>query len=322
MKAIQIQRSGGPEVMEYQEVSMPKCGDTQVLVKQKAVGVNFIDVYQRIGLYPVKHPYIPGLEGCGIVEEVGPGVSGIQPGDRVAYVDGVGTYAEYVAVPEDRLARLPKGLDFRQGGAAMLQGMTAHYLAYSTYPLKPGDSCLIHAAAGGVGLLLVQMAKMCGATVFATVSTEQKAEMAKEAGADEVILYTKKDFETEVKALTQGRGVNVVYDSVGKTTFEKSLNCLSPLGYMVLFGQSSGKVDKIDPLLLSSKGSLFLTRPSLSHYILDRPSFEKRSHDVLEWAAEGRLKLHIGKTFALSEAAEAHKSLEARKTTGKVLLIP
>jgi NADPH2:quinone reductase len=240
----------------------------------------------------------------------------------VAYTGVPGSYAEYVLAPADRLVRMPAGLDTRVGAAAMLQGMTAHYLAYTTYPLKAGDSCLVHAAAGGVGLLLVQMAKQCGARVIGTVSTEEKAALARAAGADEVILYTQQDFETEVKRLTNGQGVNVVYDSVGKTTFDKSLNCLKPLGYMVLYGQSSGPVPPFDAAILNTKGSLFLTRPSLFHYTADRASLEKRAGDVLGWIATGKLTLRTEYSFPLAQAAEAHRSLESRKTTGKVLLIP
>ncbi|GIX48268.1 MAG: alcohol dehydrogenase [Candidatus Tectimicrobiota bacterium] len=322
MKAVRIHRFGGPEVMQYEDVPTPTPGPGQVLVKLAAAGVNYIDVYQRTGLYPNPLPYTLGLEGAGTVVAVGPEVTLFKEGDRVAYTGIPGSYAEYVVAPEARLVRLPDELDFKVGAGAMLQGMTAHYLAYSTYPLKPGDTCLIHAAAGGVGLLLVQMAKQCGARVIGTVSTEEKAALAREAGADEVILYTQQDFEAEVKRLTNGKGVNVVYDSVGKTTFEKSLNCLAPLGYMVLYGQSSGPVPPFDPAILNAKGSLFLTRPSLFHYIADRASLEKRAGDVLGWIASGKLKLRMEHTFPLAEAAEAHRQLEGRRTTGKVLLLP
>ncbi len=246
----------------------------------------------------------------------------LQEGDAVAYTGIPGSYAEYVLVPADRLVQMPKGLDVKVGAAAMLQGMTAHYLAYTTYPLKPGDACLVHAAAGGVGLLLVQMAKQCGARVFGTVSTEEKAALAREAGADAAILYTRQDFAAEVKRLTDGKGVQVVYDSVGKTTFEKSLNCLAPLGYLVLYGQASGPVPPFDPAVLSAKGSLFLTRPTLGHYTADRASLEKRAGDVLGWIAAGKLTLRMEHNFALRDAAKAHASLEGRQTTGKVLLIP
>jgi NADPH2:quinone reductase len=322
MKAIRIHAFGGPEVMQYEEVPTPTPGAGQVLVKLAACGLNFIDVYQRTGLYPNDLPYGLGLEGSGTVAAVGAEVSGLGEGDPVAYTGVPGSYAEYVLAPADRLVRMPDGLDMKVGAAAMLQGMTAHYLAYTTYPLKAGDTCLIHAAAGGVGLILVQMAKQCGARVIGTVSTEAKAALAREAGADEMILYTQQDFETEVKRLTDGKGVQVIYDSVAKDTFDKGLNCLAPLGYMVLYGQSSGPIPPFDPAILNAKGSLFLTRPSLFHYIADRASLEKRAGDVLGWIASGALKLRMEHTFALSDVAQAHRSLEGRKTTGKVLLIP
>jgi NADPH2:quinone reductase len=322
MKAIRIHAFGGPEVMQYEEVPTPTPGAGQVLVKLAACGLNFIDVYQRTGLYPNDLPYGLGLEGSGTVAAVGAEVSGLGEGDPVAYTGVPGSYAEYVLAPADRLVRMPDGLDVKVGAAAMLQGMTAHYLAYTTYPLKAGDTCLIHAAAGGVGLILVQMAKQCGARVIGTVSTEAKAALAREAGADEMILYTQQDFETEVKRLTDGKGVQVIYDSVAKDTFDKGLNCLAPLGYMVLYGQSSGPIPPFDPAILNAKGSLFLTRPSLFHYIADRASLEKRAGDVLGWIASGALKLRMEHTFALSDVAQAHRSLEGRKTTGKVLLIP
>jgi len=275
MKAIRIHEYGGPEVMQLEEIPVPSPTGNQLLVKQHAVGVNYIDTYHRTGLYPVSLPFIPGVEGAGIVEEVGPDVRNIKKGERVTYVGISGTYAQYIAVPEERAVIIPGGLDYQQAAAIMLQGMTAHYLVYSTYPLKSGEACLIHAAAGGVGLLLVQLAKKIGARVFATVSTEEKAKLARWAGADRVILYTQEDFEQVIQQETGGRGVQVVYDSVGKDTFDKSLNCLAPLGYLVLFGQSSGKVEPFDPSLLAAKGSLFLTRPSLFDYIRDRKSLEK-----------------------------------------------
>ena len=322
MKAVRIHQFGGPEVLQYEEVPTPAPGPGQVLVKLAAAGLNYSDVHQRTGHHPNKLPYTMGREGSGTVAAVGPQVTSFRTGEPVAYTGVPGAYAEYAVVPAERLVRMPPNLDVKVGAAAMLQGMTAHYLAHTTYPLKPGDSCLIHAAAGGVGLLLVQMAKQCGARVFGTVSTKEKAALAREAGADEVILYTKQDFETEVKRLTNGQGVNVVYDSVGKTTFEKGLNCLKPLGYMVFYGQASGPVAPIDPAILSTKGSLFLTHPSLPHYIADRASLEKRAGDVLGWIASGKLKMRIEFTFPLANVAEAHRSLEGRKTTGKVLLIP
>ena len=322
MKAVRIHEFGGPEAMQYEDVPTPTPGSGQVLVKLAAAGLNFIDVYQRTGLYPNPLPYTLGLEGSGTVEAVGAAVTGFSPGEPVAYTGVPGSYAEYALVPADRLVRMPDGLDIKCGAAAMLQGMTAHYLAYTTYSLKAGDTCLIHAAAGGVGLLLVQMAKQCGARVIGTVSTEAKAALAREAGADDMILYTQQDFEVEVKRLTDGKGVQVVYDSVAKDTFDKGLNCLAPLGYMVLYGQSSGPIPPFNPAILNEKGSLFLTRPSLFHYIADRASLEQRAGDVLGWIASGKLKLRMEHTFALKDVAASHRSLEGRKTTGKVLLIP
>ncbi len=322
MRAVRVHEHGGPEAMRLEELPTPKPGAGQALVKLEAVGVNFIDVYQRSGLYKGALPIPLGLEGSGVVEAVGPEVSEVKVGDRVAYTGVPGAYAEYALVPSARLVTLPAGLTAKDGAAAMLQGMTAHYLVHATYPLTAGETCLIHAAAGGVGLLLCQMARQIGARVIGTVSTEAKARLAKEAGADEVILYTQQDFEAEVKRLTDGRGVQVVYDSVGKTTFEKSLNCLAPRGYMVLFGQSSGPTPALDPNILSAKGSLFLTRPSLFHYIATREDLLRRAGEVLGWIAAGTLKLRVEKTFPLAEAAEAHRQLEGRKTTGKVLLIP
>jgi NADPH2:quinone reductase len=284
--------------------------------------VNFIDVYQRTGLYKGALPLPLGLEGGGVVEEVGPGVTTVRPGERVAWTGVPGSYATHTVVPADRLVTLPAGMDGRSGAAAMLQGMTAHYLAHSSYALKPGDTCLVHAAAGGVGLLLCQMAKHAGARVIGTVSTEEKARLAREAGADHTILYTRQDFEAEVKRLTGGKGLQVVYDSVAKDTFEKSLNCLAPRGFMILYGQSSGPIPPLDPQVLNAKGSLFLQRPSLNHHILTREELTQRAGDVLGWIQKGQLKLRIGATFPLAEAAEAHRQLEGRKTTGKVLLIP
>lgn len=322
MKAIQIAELGGPEVLKIEELPNPEPKAKQILVKLQAIGVNFIDTYQRSGLYPVTLPYVPGIEGAGTVQAIGADVMDLHVGDRVAYTGVPGSYAELGVLPADRAVKLPDALDFNQGAAALLQGMTAQYLACTTYPLKAGDSCLIHAAAGGVGLLLVQIAKMRGATVYATVSTEAKAELARQAGADEVIRYTEADFEEEIARLTAGAGVDVVYDSVGKTTFEKSLNCLKQRGYLVSFGQSSGKIDKLDPATLGAKGSLFLTRPSLFHYIADRQSLLSRANEVLTWITSGKLKLRIGHRFALAEAEKAHRELEVRRTTGKVLLIP
>ena len=322
MKAVRVHEFGGPEAMNYEEVPTPSPGEGQVLVEVAASGLNYIDVYQRTGLYPNALPYTLGLEGSGVVAGVGNGVGTFKEGDSVTWTGVPGAYADFALVPEQRLVRMPEGLDVKVGAAVMLQGMTSHYLVKTTYPLKSGDTCLVHAAAGGVGLLLVQMAKQCGARVFGTVSTEEKAALARDAGADEVVLYTQQDFEAEVKRLTDGKGLQVVYDSVGKTTFDKSLNCLAPLGYMVLYGASSGPVPPFDAAVLNAKGSLFLTRPSLFHYIADRSSLEDRAGDVLRWVAEGNLKLRTEHEFALSDVAEAHRSLEGRKTTGKVLLIP
>ena len=322
MKAIRVTSFGGPEVLRLEDVPIPAPGPGQVLVKVEAAGLNFIDVYHRTGLYANPLPFTPGPEGAGAVAALGPGVSGFRPGDRVAWASGLGSYAEQVLVPAAHLVLVPSGVDTRTAAALMLQGMTAHYLSESTYPLKASDTCLVHAAAGGVGLLLVQMAKRRGARVFGTVSTDEKAALARGAGADEVIRYTQQDFLAEVKRLTEGRGVQVVYDSVGQATFDKSLDCLAPRGMLVLFGQSSGPVPSFNPRLLAAKGSLFLTRPTLFHYVADRASLEARAGAVLGAAASGRLTVRIERTFPLAEAAEAHRTLEGRKTTGKVLLLP
>jgi NADPH2:quinone reductase len=292
------------------------------LVKIEAAGVNFIDVYQRTGLYKLSLPATLGQEGAGVVSAVGEGVTAVRVGERVAYTGILGAYAEYAVVPAERLVAVPEGVSTRQAAAAMLQGMTAHYLATSTWALGAGHTCLVHAAAGGVGLLLCQIAKMRGARVIGTTSTEEKAALAREAGADEVILYTRQDFEEETKRLTGFRGVHVIYDSVGKTTFLKGLNCLVPRGMMVLFGQSSGPVDPIDPQILSQRGSLFLTRPTLAHYVLTRPDLLARAGEVLGWIRAGRLKLRIDREYPLAQAADAHRALEGRETKGKVLLIP
>ncbi|HEV7515836.1 MAG TPA: quinone oxidoreductase [Thermoanaerobaculia bacterium] len=323
MKAIRVHQTGGPEALRYEEVPDPTPGAGEAVVRVEAAGVNFIDVYHRTGLYKVASlPFTVGQEGAGTVEAVGDGVRELRPGDRVAWTSAQGSYAEKAAVPAAKLVSLPAGVTTRQGAAAMLQGMTAHYLACSTYPLKPGDTCLVHAAAGGVGLLLCQIAKLRGARVLGTTSTEEKAALARAAGADEVILYTEKDFAAEVKRLTGGKGVQVVYDSVGKTTFEKSLDSLVPRGMMVTFGQSSGSIPPFDPGILNPKGSLFLTRPSLFHYIASREELLARAGDILGWIAEGKLRLRTEFEFPLAQAADAHRALEGRKTTGKVLLIP
>ena len=320
MKAIQVKETGGPEKMQFVDVPTPTPGLGQALVRIAASGVNFIDVYFRMGLYKADLPLTPGSEAAGTVEAVGPNVTEVVPGQRVAYAMARGSYAEYALVPASLLVPIPDGLDFETAAAVMLQGMTAHYLTHSTFALKPGDACLVHAAAGGAGGLTVQMAKMLGARVFGTVSTEEKARIAREHGADEAILYTQKDFEMEVKRLTSGRGVDVVYDSVGKTTFDKSLNSLRPRGMMVLFGQSSGPVPPFDANILNGKGSLFLTRPSLGHYVLTREELLWRAGDVLSWVASGKLKLRVDRSYPLAEAARAHEDLESRKTAGKLLL--
>ena len=317
MKAVYVEKFGGPENLINGDIPQPQPGPGQALVKIAATGVNFIDVYFRIGLYPATPPVVLGSEGAGTVEAVGPDVTNVRVGERVAYAMARGSYAEYAVVPAWQLVKIPDLLDFQKAAAAMLQGMTAHYLTHSTYPLKSGDSCLIHAAAGGTGRLLVQMAKMRGARVTGTVGDEEKARQAKEAGADEVIIYTKEDFVAKVKGT-----MNVVYDSVGKSTFNQSLDCLRPRGMMVSFGNASGPVPDFAPLILSQKGSLFLTRPSLAHYSSTPEELAWRANDVLNWISQGKLKLHIHKVYPLADAAQAHRDLEGRKTTGKLLLIP
>jgi NADPH2:quinone reductase len=322
MKAIQIHATGGPEVLQIAELSIPQPGPGQVLIRVEAIGVNFIDIYFRKGVYNAALPFTPGSEAAGTVEELGPGVSGFVAGDAVASVSVLGSYAEYALVPAAQLIKVPDGLTPEQAAAVMLQGMTAHYLATSTFPLKAGDTALVHAGAGGVGLLLTQIASRIGARVITTVSTAEKAELSREAGASDVILYTETDFEAEVKRLTGGKGVDVVYDSVGKTTFDSSLNCLRPRGLLALFGASSGPVPPFNLLQLSSKGSLFVTRPTLWHYVATREELERRAGDVLGWAASGKLKLRTEHLYPLAEAAQAQTDLEARKTTGKILLEP
>jgi len=322
MKAIQIHATGGPEVLQMDELPIPHPGQGQVLIRVEAVGVNFIEIYFRKGVYKAALPLIPGSEAAGTVEELGPGVTGFATGDLVASVGVLGSYAEYALVPAAQLVKAPEGLTPEQAAAAMLQGMTAHYLAYSTWPLKAGETALVHAGAGGVGLLLTQMAARLGARVITTVSTPAKAELSREAGASEVILYTEQDFETEVKRLTGGKGVDVVYDSVGQTTFEGSLNCLRPRGLLALFGASSGPVPPFDLIRLSGKGSLFVTRPTLWHYVATRAELEGRAGDVLGWAAKGELKLRTEFMYPLTEAAQAQTDLESRRTTGKILLEP
>jgi NADPH:quinone reductase len=322
VKAIRVHANGGPEVLKYEEVPRPSPGPGQALVRVEAVGVNFMEIYQRTGLYRVPLPFIPGTEAAGTVVEIGPKVTTVSGGQRVASTSFAGAYAEYAVAPADRLVVLPDGLSSRLGAAVILQGMTAHYLVHSTYPLSREDTCLVHAAAGGVGLLLCQMARRLGARVIGTVSTEAKAALAREAGAHEVILYTQQDFEAETKRLTGGAGVQVVYDSVGKTTFDKGLDSLTRRGMMVLYGQSSGPVGPVDPQVLNQKGSLFLTRPTLMHYVATRAELLERASAVLDWVADSTLKVQIGREFPLAAAAEAHRELESRRTTGKLLLLP
>ena len=322
MKAIQVKHTGGPEVMELVDLPVPVPKANEVVVKLAASGINFIDVYHREGRYKVPLPFTPGQEGAGTVTAVGADVTSVKVGDRVAWCHLLGAYAEYSVVAADRLVPIPAGVTDQQAAAAMLQGMTAQYLAYDTYPLKRGETALVHAAAGGVGLLLTQMAHNIGARVIATVSTDEKAKLAREAGADDIILYTQADFEAETKRLTDGKGVDVVYDSVGKTTFEKGLNILRPRGMMVLYGGSSGAAPAIDPIILTQKGSLYLTRPSLGNYVATREDLVARSSAVFGMITSGKLKLRIEYTYPLSEAQQAHRDLEGRKTTGKLLLMP
>jgi NADPH2:quinone reductase len=321
MKAIQVNEYGGPEVMTLAELPMPEPAEAQVRVRVEAIGVNFVDVYHRKGSYPGKLPMIPGREAAGVVDALGSGVSTLQVGQRVAFATVSASYAEYVVGPANALVPVPAGVSSELAAAVMLQGMTAHYLTHSTYPLQEGDSCLVHAAAGGVGHLLVQMAKKRGARVLATVSTEEKAQVAREAGADEIIRYTEVAFDEAVRQLTNGRGVNVVYDSVGRTTFMQSMRSLQPRGYLILYGQSSGAVEPFDPQLLNHHGSLFLSRPSLHHYSSEA-ELAWRAGDLFRWLAEGSLHVRIDRTYPLAEAAAAHRALEGRATTGKVLLTP
>ena len=322
MRAVRVHNFGGPEVLKNEEIAVPEPKAGEARVKIEAIGLNYIDIYQRTGLYPLALPFTLGREAAGLVDATGPNTTEVKVGDRVAYAMEPGAYAEYAVVPAWKLVPVPANVDTLSAAATMLQGMTAHYLAHSTYPLNQGDSALIHAAAGGVGLLLIQIAKQRGARVLGTVSTEEKARLARDAGADEVILYSRVDFGTEVKRLTSGAGVHVVYDSVGATTFEKSLDCLRPRGYLVLFGQASGPVPPFDLGKLAAKGSLFVTRPTLVHYMSDRRELLERAGDLFNWITSGKLKLRIEKTFPLAEAAEAHRQLEGRRTTGKVILLP
>ena len=322
MKAIQITNFGDSSVLKYTDVVTPKPSNNEIIIKQEAIGVNFIDIYQRSGVYQVNLPFIPGEEGAGIVTQVGKNVSRFKIGDKVAYSMAPGSYAEYAVVSEEIAVSIPDKIDFPIAASVLLQGMTAHYLVYSTFKLKPEDSCLIHAGAGGVGLLLIQMAKNIGARIIATVSNEEKKQLAINAGADEVIIYTKQNFTEEVKKITSNKGVSVVYDSVGKTTFEDSLDCLKPRGYMVLYGQSSGAVPPVDPQILNRKGSLFLTRPTMTNYILNNDELKWRSNDIFQWMSEGKLNIRIGLSLPLQQAAQAQDALGSRKTTGKVILIP
>jgi NADPH2:quinone reductase len=322
VKAIRVEQYGGPERLRLVDLPIPEPGPGELLIRVEAAGVNFVDVYHRTGLYQRPLPFTPGREGAGVVERVGAGVTGTRPGDRVVSETAVGTYAEYAIVPEERVVPLPDGVDARLAAAVMLQGLTAHYLAYSTYPLKSGDTCLVHAAAGGVGLLLCQIASRLGARVIGTTGTEAKARLARAAGASDVILYNEIDFVKELKRLTGGAGVQVVYDSVGRNTFLRGLDCLAPRGMMVLYGQSSGPVDPFDPQLLNQKGSLFLTRPTVAHYVATRDELLGRSQELLGWVRDGSLRVRIDRQLPLAAAAEAQAELEGRRTTGKVLLTP
>jgi len=322
MKAVCVHETGGPDRLVYEETPLPSPGPGQVLIGIRSIGVNFIDIYHRKGIYPAATPFIPGMEASGIAEELGEGVTAIKPGDRVAYAMTLGSYAEYAVVESERLIPIPESMEFESASAALLQGMTAHYLTHSTFPLQKGAALLLHAAAGGVGLLLTQIARRMGAYVIATVSTDEKAALAREAGAEDVVLYSRSDFESEVKRITAGAGVDVVFDSVGRDTFDKSLNCLKPRGTMVLFGQSSGTVPPLDPNILNPRGSLYLTRPNLSHYVADRAELLQRAGDIFRWIDEGSLKIHIDGVISLRDASEAHRLLESRNTRGKVLLRP
>lgn len=322
MKSIRIHKFGNANVLKYEDTEKPEPKENEIRVKLEAIGVNFIDVYHRTELYPNKLPFIPGMEGSGTVDKVGKGVSDLKQGDRVAYAMNVGSYAEYCIVPAWKLVKIPDGIDFKTACAAMLQGMTAHYLAHSTFKLNDNHDILLHAAAGGVGLLLVQMAKKIGAKVIGTVGNKEKAKLAKENGADEIIIYTEEDFEEKVKELMNGNGVDVVYDSVGKATFLKSLNCLKRRGMLVSFGQSSGAIPEFNTRILSEKGSLYLTRPTLADYASNKEEISQRTTDIFSWIKNKELKIRVHNVFKLSEAKEAHKELEGRRSSGKVLLMP
>lgn len=322
MFAVRIHENGGPDVLRYEEVSLPEPAGGEVRLKIMAAGINFVDTYHRKGLYKLNLPTVLGREGAGFVDALGEGVTHLKEGDRVAFANDPYSYSEYAVIPAARVVRVPEGMSFEDAAAVLLQGMTAHYLALTTYPLKQGDTALIHAAAGGAGQLLVQIAKLCGARVIGTVSTEAKAELARTLGADDVILYSQMNFEPEVKRIMGGKGVEVVYDSVGKDTYAQSMNCLKPRGMLVLWGNASGAVPPIDPLTLMSKGSLFMTRPTLGHYIADRAELEWRAGDVFNWVKDGKVHVRIDRTFPLRQAAEAHRYIESRASMGKVLLIP
>jgi NADPH2:quinone reductase len=322
MKAIQVHELGGPEALHYDEVATPEPRAGEARVRVGAAGVNFIDIYHRKGMYPGKLPLTPGLEAAGVVDAVGPDVSDVKAGDLVAYSGQIGSYAEYNVVPASKLVSVPESVSEQKAAALMLQGMTAHYLVTDTYPLGPEDTALVHAAAGGVGHLLVQMAKLRGARVIGTVSTEEKARLARSAGADEVINYTEADFQEVTMELTGGKGVDVVYESVGLDTFDQSLNCLRPRGFLVLYGQSSGAVPPLDPQILNTKGSLYLTRPTIAHYTASREEMLGRTNDLFGWIARGKLEVRIDRTFPLAEAPEAHRYMEGRQTKGKLLLMP
>jgi NADPH2:quinone reductase len=322
MKAIRIHEHGGPEELRLEELPTPEPGDGQALVNVEAVGVNFVEIYQRSGAYKMSLPATLGSEGAGTVAALGKGARGVAVGERVAWTNVPGSYATHALVPANRLVRLTAGLSARDGAAAMLQGLTAHYLAFSMGALEAGDACLVHAAAGGVGQLLCQMLKMQGVRVIGTVSTEAKAKVAREAGADDIIRYTELDFETETRRLTDGEGVRIVYDGVGKDTFDKSLNVLRPRGALVLFGQASGAVPPFDPQALNARGSLWLTRPSLVHYIASDAELRQRSDELLGWIAAGKLRVRVDRTYPLAQAADAHRALAGRETMGKILLIP
>jgi NADPH2:quinone reductase len=322
MNAVRIHQPGGPDALRYEEVPTPLPAEGEALVRLRAVGVNFIDIYHRSGQYSLSFPAIIGQEGAGVVDSVGSGATEVTPGDRVAFANVPGCYAEFATVPAWRCVKIPASLTFEQAAAAMLQGMTAHYLSHTTYPIRQGDTVLVHAAAGGVGALLVQMAKRRGAKVLGTVSSEEKGQVAREAGADVVINYIRTDFVPEVKRLTDGHGLPVVYDSVGRDTFDRSLDCLALRGMLVLFGQASGRVPPLDPQVLNAKGSVFLTRPSLHHYTHTREELLSHAEEVLQWIGDGTIRLRIDQSFPLSRAAEAHAYLQSRQALGKILLIP